>query len=196
MVVSKRDALAVPLPACLDDADLSTTPGQDTAEARGVVTQAEFYVQSLRLYEITEEVLSAMYASEGRVPSMTKENLSPVERVEQIDFSTVLMLDASLRQWYASLPNKLKVRKNNAEDVKEAVLLRQANLLRLRCVVTHSLDIMTKRNKGIYRSEFCYFGPYFLCCSQRTCVPKHSHQQPPRTGYRFPLRCRALVCVS
>jgi len=44
MVISKRDALAVPLSACLDDVDLSTILSQDTAEIQEVITQTEFYV--------------------------------------------------------------------------------------------------------------------------------------------------------
>jgi hypothetical protein len=132
MVISKRDALAVPLPACLDDADLSTIPGQDAAESQEVTTQTEFYVQSLRLYEITEEVLTTMYASEGRITPMKTENLLPIERVNHVDFNTVLKLEASLQRWHASLPCKLKVRENIAKDMLDPVFSRQANLLRLR----------------------------------------------------------------
>jgi len=73
-----------------------------------------------------------MYASEGRITPMIKENLSPMEKVENIDFNTVIKLEASLQRWYFSLPHKLKVRKNMVEDMIEPIFSRQANMLRLR----------------------------------------------------------------
>jgi hypothetical protein len=124
-VISRADALAVPFPACIDDKYLSQIPDSDNLQPGGIQSQTGFYVQSLKLYVITEEVLSAMYSSEG-----TKEPAT--EKLAKIDFNNILKIDASLQNWHASLPGGLQVRRSVAEGRLAPVLSRQANILHLR----------------------------------------------------------------
>lgn len=124
-VISRADALAVPFPACIDDKYLSNLPDSDNLQPECIRSQTEFYVQSLKLYIITEEVLSVMYSTEG-----TKEPAT--EKLVKVDFNNILKIDAALQDWQSSLPGELKIRRNVAEDRLSPVLSRQANILQLR----------------------------------------------------------------
>lgn len=144
MAVSSADARAVPLPACIDDKFLSTAPGLDNLQPDSVTSQTEFYVQSLQLYTITEEVLSAMYSNDA--PTRAEPEISATEKLANVDFNNVLNLDASLQHWLDALPEDLKVRSNVNEDRLAPILSRQANILRLRCVPNCTLFAGTDIN--------------------------------------------------
>ncbi|KAJ9493819.1 hypothetical protein H2202_010674 [Exophiala xenobiotica] len=129
-VITRADALAVPFPASINDEYLSTEPGPDGVQPRGEPSLAEFYIQTLKLYVIQERTLFAMYsndASDVKVTQSTRESL------DNIDFNTILRIEASLKSWDEALPGYLKVRDNASTDFKTPIFARQANVLHLRC---------------------------------------------------------------
>ncbi|KAK5203088.1 hypothetical protein LTR47_011092 [Exophiala xenobiotica] len=104
-VITRADALAVPFPASINDEYLSTEPGPDGVQPRGEPSLAEFYIQTLKLYVIQERTLFAMYsndASDVKVTQSTRESL------DNIDFNTILRIEASLKSWDEALPGYLK----------------------------------------------------------------------------------------
>jgi hypothetical protein len=140
MVVSRADALAVPLPASIDDIYLSAQPGQDGSQPRDVLPQSQFFIESLRLYRITEEVLSAMYSKEEKIPSGTKPGISAAEKLASFDFNTVLKIEASLQHWHESLPDQLRQKPNSVGSTTDSVVWRQANILHLRQVNSNNFS--------------------------------------------------------
>jgi len=136
MMVSRADAPSVPLPASIDDQCLSSDPGPGSSQPANKPSEIEFYVQSLRLFNITEETLTAMYSGEATRRYASHACPSPTERLEKLDFNTIIKIDCSLRKRSDVLPNYLTVRKNPVDELAEPILSRQANILRLRQVCT------------------------------------------------------------
>ncbi|EXJ56366.1 uncharacterized protein A1O5_12633 [Cladophialophora psammophila CBS 110553] len=132
MMISKADALVVPFPEAIDDRYLSLELGQDQTQPQGKVSIVEFFVQSLRLYIITEETLSSMYPHEDAASSSTP--LSPLEKLTNLDFNTVLRIHTAITKWYDSVPDTLKINNNHSRRSTEETHSRQANILRLRCL--------------------------------------------------------------
>jgi hypothetical protein len=148
-VISRVDAHAVPLPACIDDVYLSSLPSQDNHQPLGMISQKEFFVQSLKLYVIMEDILSAMYSGEDSISPVTQSDLTSTERLSRIDFNTLLQIEASLQNWYAALPDMLKAKDCAAEDNTEPILTRQATILQLRSVKPDTAESqMTKLTRS------------------------------------------------
>lgn len=128
-MVPKADALTVPLPAAIDDPYLSTKAGQDGSQPVGEMSVVEFYVQSLKLYIINEETLTALYKSDG-----SDAPTSAMNKLASLDLNTILRIDMTITSWYDSLPEQLKARKHPSDDFTEPIFARQSNTLRLRCL--------------------------------------------------------------
>lgn len=129
MVITKADAFSIPFPASIDDEYLSSEPGPGNMQPPDKPSIIEFWLQTLKLYSIQEETLSAMYSNDAVI---RKAITSPSERLENLDFNTILRINSSLRKWNDALPHFLKVRVNAAEDLAEPIFSRQANVLHLR----------------------------------------------------------------
>ena len=129
MVITRADALAVPFPAGINDEYLSSTPGSSNLQPLGESSTVEFWLQTSKLYIIQEETLSAMYSNEAAIRKATN---SPAERLQNVDFNTILRIHSSLRQWNEALPQFLRVRKNSSTELADPIFSRQANVLYLR----------------------------------------------------------------
>ncbi|KIW23707.1 uncharacterized protein PV07_11886 [Cladophialophora immunda] len=132
MMISKTDASVVPFPEAIDDQYLSLELGQDQSQPHGKVSIVEFYVQSLKLYIITEETLSAMYPHEDAPCSSTP--APALEKLTNLDFNTILRIDTAITKWYDAVPDALKIHSHRSRSSREAAHSRQANILRLRCL--------------------------------------------------------------
>ena len=128
-VVTKADATAVPFPASINDEYLSSDPGPGGLQPQDKPSFIEFYIRSLKLYLIQEKTLSAMYSNDTS-DLKTKKTLR--ERLEDVDFNTILRIEGSLRMWDESLPPFLKVRDTASIDLTDPIFARQANVLHLR----------------------------------------------------------------
>ena len=129
MVITRADALSIPFPASINDEYLSAERGRDGIQPPDEPSTIEFWVQTLKLYLIQEETLSAMYSNDA---IDQKAKTSPKERLGNIDFNTVLRIESSLRTWNHALPHSLKVRENAVAERRQPILSRQANVLHLR----------------------------------------------------------------
>ena len=129
--ISKAEALSVPFPASIDDEYLSTIKGVDNFQPQDKPSETEFYIQTMKLYVLQAETLTVMYSDRT-----TQTDLTPSEKLLQLDFNTVLNLDASLRRWNDGLPDYLRFRGSSAHEPAVPVFSKQANILRLRSVTS------------------------------------------------------------
>lgn len=132
LMISRADAILVPFPSSTDEECLLTESLASSFRHPQKPSGMEFYVQSLQLFTITEETLRTMYSAEATYPEATIRILSPLERLEKFDFTTLIKIDNSLQQWNKSLPQTLRVRGNQSEELTEPTLSRLANILHLR----------------------------------------------------------------
>ena len=130
LMINREDAHIVPLPQPIDDLNKPSNIGQD--QQSGEVPRITFFVESLKLYYITEETLSAMYKNDGLASQGSP--LSLREKLENFDFNTLVRIDAAIDNWYISLPQQLQINHDRNSDSYDLVLHRQANILRLRCL--------------------------------------------------------------
>ena len=132
MMISRGDALAVPFPVAIDDTYLSTVPNQESHQPPDQASDIRFFVCSLTLYVITEEILSTMYSSSAISQCSASSESAPLERLNDIDFNAILRFDRSLLDWEESLPKFLLVSVDTTNDRTNAIFRRQANVLYLR----------------------------------------------------------------
>jgi hypothetical protein len=132
LMISRADALLVPFPSNTEDGCLLSGSLSDSFGHPQKPSGMEFYVQSLQLFTITEETLRTMYSAEATYQDATTRFLSPKEKLERFDFTTLVKIDHSLQRWKKALPQMLQVRGTQAEELMEPTLSRLANILHLR----------------------------------------------------------------
>ena len=128
VVVSQADARAVPLPAEIDDDQLSPIAGSDRQQPEELFSKTGFFFQSLQLIDILEQILSGMYSASS---SMNRPDTSSLERLTTLDFNMILRIDTAFRKWHDSLPSDLMIENGEARS-GDAVIFRQARVLQLR----------------------------------------------------------------
>ena len=131
-VISKADALNVPLPKSIDDEHLSAAPGSDRGlQLENKPSVTEFYLQSLKLYMIQDETLSVFYSDYS---TDRKAYLPPMQKLEDLNFDAIIRADSSLRRWHDLLPDFIKVKVGDgiSDEMGKTVFARQANILHLR----------------------------------------------------------------
>lgn len=142
-VISKTDALNVPLPKSIDDEDLSVASESDRGlQLDNKPSITEFYVQSLKLYIIQEEILSVFYSTDR------KAYLPPMQRLEDLNFDAILRADSSLRRWRDSLPDFIEICGGISDEMDRTVFSRQANILHLRSDTSNftvTFSVLTSR---------------------------------------------------
>lgn len=164
MVITRHDALAVPFPSSINDEFLGTTPGDSNDQPSDSPSVVEFWLQSLKLYVIQEEVLSTFYSHEA---SSQDTSLPIDKRLEDLDFNSIASIDASLHRWQSHLPNHMHVQAT-AESQDHSIFTRQANILHLRCVHftcdgdAQLSDLLTP-SSAICTSGFWRYGRFCLC---------------------------------
>ena len=127
VVISSADACAVPLPIAVDDIHLVADMSFDGHQPEGTVSRTSFFLNSLKLVEILEQILSEMYSARSAVPGYS----NSIEKLLHYDFNTILRIDTLFQEWYDSLPYQLRLG-GDKPDVTDPTLSRQARVLRLR----------------------------------------------------------------
>lgn len=130
MMISRADALATPFPDAIDDESLVNERYQPQSSEK--LSRNEFFVQSLRLYIITQEILSEMYQNENT--TSTGPPGSSMEKLRRLDFNAIVKIDSEILSWYNAVPEALKINPSPANKSDSQTILRQANILRLRCL--------------------------------------------------------------
>ncbi len=127
-VVSQADARDVPLPAQIDDVYLSLRADVEGQQPVALISTTSFFVHSLKLVDILEQVLLNMYSA-GSV--IERSPGSWTQKLRYLDFNTIVRIDNSFKEWHDGLPAALLM-KTNQVDFTNPVHCRQARVLRLR----------------------------------------------------------------
>lgn len=128
-MIGKRSAAAVPLPAAIDENYLSTDPGRRDSQPEDNPSILDFFIQSLGLYRILNEILLNVYAADPQTGANIDEweCFFPRRYDEQKSFS-FLDLDRALTVWERGLPRHLiDFNYANSSEIhyRQAVVLRQ-----------------------------------------------------------------------
>jgi hypothetical protein len=128
-MISKSLSDEVPLPAMIDDEFLGRQAnGVDTQPADQPPMMA-FYVKSLHLYSIINDILLALYM--GHDDTTQKDNHNSIfYKTKSSDIARVFQLDQALMTWGQTLP--LHLRLSSLESAQNSTLYRQAVVCRAR----------------------------------------------------------------
>ncbi|KFZ11405.1 hypothetical protein V501_04785 [Pseudogymnoascus sp. VKM F-4519 (FW-2642)] len=132
LMISRAISNSVPLPASVDDEFLSSEPGVDNVQPMGVPFRSEFYLQTLKLYNILELTLSTFYPSGVSESVTSRRNPSTNEDFEDLDYNAILRIDKLLTEWHQDIPPHLIWRSAPMSGEVDELFLRQANVLKLR----------------------------------------------------------------
>jgi len=126
-IVSKTLAAIVPLPAIIDDEFLSDEPGVYRSQPNASPSILGFFIKSLQLYDIVNDILLLLYFGEDndaqKDPAILLSNQS-------INVATVMQLDRDLMKWGRSLPPYLRI--SSLDSFSNTIFLRQAIIGRIR----------------------------------------------------------------
>jgi hypothetical protein len=131
-MISRSSSISVPLPASVDDEYLSSQPGVDNVQPQGVPSKTEFYLQTLKLYNILEIILSTFYPSGVSECVTSRGDTSTSATLEDLDFNAILRIDTLLDEWHQNIPQHLIWCSEPASPGVNKLFLRQANVLELR----------------------------------------------------------------
>jgi hypothetical protein len=128
-MIGKRGAAAVPLPAAIDEHYLSGDPSRRDSQSEDSPSILDFFIQSLGLYRILNEILLNVYAADPQTGANIDqwECFFPRQYDEQRSCS-FLDLDRALTLWDRDLPPHLKdFNYANSSKIhsRQAVVLRQ-----------------------------------------------------------------------
>lgn len=127
-MIEEKAATSVPPPIAVDDEHLTDNPEQRTTRLLNRPMLVDFYVQTLRLYEILNKVLNALYATENAGEEQSDDDDDEMfGLVSKTDGqASLLQLDHSLTVWHKKLPNHLCIR---IEHPSNDTFYRQARIL-------------------------------------------------------------------
>lgn len=127
-MISRQSGQAVPLPAAIDEEDVSQSSGSQRAQpSSDRPSMMAFYAKSLELYEIMNDVLLILY---GPVPEDSHGIHDFYFNSETREGEpTTFDLDRALTKWCRNLPSHLR---DPSEVSGDIVFTRQAIVLRAR----------------------------------------------------------------
>jgi hypothetical protein len=128
-MISKPLADAVPLPAMVDYEPDSSAMGMLDAHNESRPAMMAFYIKSLHLYGIINDILLALYMGQQRTPQEDN-SISLFDRDNSCDITKVFQLDQALMKWGQTMPQHLRV--SSYESAQSEIFLRQAVVCRAR----------------------------------------------------------------
>lgn len=128
-MIGKRSAAAVPLPAAIDEHYLSGDPNRRDSQPDNRPSILDFFIQSLGLYRILNEILLNVYAADPQSGANIDEwKCFFPRRYDEQRSCSFLDLDRALTLWERELPRHLKDSNYaNSSEIhsRQAVVLRQ-----------------------------------------------------------------------
>lgn len=109
----------------------------------------EFFRLTLKLYNILEDILSTFYPSGVSDQLTYKKDNCTSEEIHCLDLNAILRIDKLLSEWMASIPPHLVSRPPAINPDIDEGFLRQANVLKLRCLflLGHFILLITTTNQ-------------------------------------------------
>ncbi|KAH9209557.1 fungal-specific transcription factor domain-containing protein [Leptodontidium sp. 2 PMI_412] len=132
LMIGRAISESVPLPACIDEAYLSSDPGREGVQPSNIPSNMEFFRLTLKLYNILEDILSTFYPSGVSDQLTYKKDNCTSEEIHCLDLNAILRIDKLLSEWMASIPPHLVSRPPAINPEIDEGFLRQANVLKLR----------------------------------------------------------------
>ena len=131
-MIGKRAAAAVPVPLAVDEERLSGGELKGDFQPAKSPSLMDFFIQSLGLYRIMNDILLSVYAPDPKSNSIDDlyECLFP-RRTESAGSRSFLDLDRELNAWARNLPSHLRVEvrsSGNETHARQAMILRQRYL--------------------------------------------------------------------
>jgi hypothetical protein len=128
-MISKSLSDEVPLPAMIDDEFLGRQADGVDIQPEGRPPMMAFYIKSLHLYSIINDILLALYM--GHEDATQKDNHNSLShKTGSSDVARVIQLDQALMTWGQTLP--LHLRLSSLESSQNSTLYRQAVVCRAR----------------------------------------------------------------
>jgi hypothetical protein len=144
LMIGRAISESVPLPACIDEAYLSSDPGREGVQPSNVPSNMEFFRLTLKLYNILEDILSTFYPSGVSDQLTYRKDYCISEETHYLDLNAILRIDKLLSEWMASIPPHLVSRPPVIDSDVDEGFLRQANVLKLRCLfLRHFTSLLT-----------------------------------------------------
>lgn len=132
LMISGTLSRSVPYPNSIDDEYLLVEPNEIGSQPSHKPSKVEFFVSSLGLYSILEEILSTFYPSCVNGGTTSGNDFYQTKFAKRLDFNSILSLDQSLTKWRESLPSCLMMCEAPIDTRSDPVFPRQANILELR----------------------------------------------------------------
>ncbi|KAH8814897.1 fungal-specific transcription factor domain protein [Xylogone sp. PMI_703] len=129
-MISKSLADTVPFPAMIDPEYLpeeASTPG---VQPPGRPPMIAFFVKSLHLYEIINDILLELYMNDDQNETKDPDGFPLYKPYESLDLAAILKLDRALMSWGRNLPPHLKL--SCPECMSNGMVYRQAVVCRAR----------------------------------------------------------------
>jgi len=129
-MISKSLADAVSLPAMIEPESLSNQPNLTGFQPRAPTSMMAFFVHSLQLYNIINDILLELYMADGQSKQKDSHGFSPEQLYQSFDMAAILKLDGDLMTWGRTLPPHLRV--SCTESSEDTIFWRQAVVCRAR----------------------------------------------------------------
>jgi hypothetical protein len=129
-MISKSLADAVPLPTMIELESLSDQTNSISIQPGTPTLMKAFFVHSLRLYSIINDILLELYMSNDQGGQKDPHDLDPEQSYPSFDMVAILKLDRDLMTWGRTLPPHLRI--SCTESSENKILWRQAVVCRAR----------------------------------------------------------------
>jgi hypothetical protein len=193
-MISKSHADAIPLPETADTGFLSVV--QPELPSNHQPSRIAFFVESLRLYDIMNDILMELYTNTENTTAKDQPGVAAQQTDhESTDLTTILKLDQALMLWGRSLPPHLRI--SSLESMENVTFQMQSIVCRARWV--DKLNVGLGLNNCILqvspRPHFAFQTCPFSILSLRNHATPSCTALDESLGYRMITQCSSL-CVK
>jgi hypothetical protein len=125
LTISRATAGVVPLPTAIDDEYLSKVAGKDAVQPPDVPSQIEFFVQTVKLYGMLDDILLSLY-------NPASEPTTFYGKLQCWDNNAIFRVETALSRWKSGIPYCLQFDPVNNLGKFGPIFHRQSNVLHAR----------------------------------------------------------------
>jgi hypothetical protein len=134
-MIDPKTAAAVPLPLVMEEGNFQLGHVRSHTVQAQQTAAVDFYISSLRLYDILYDVLLHFYSSESQSHSKMGRYDTCFKYFSTFENNaSIFELQGRLSRWENGVPDYLKVRDHSQDNGTNAVLVRRAVILHQRYV--------------------------------------------------------------